>query len=294
MRSGWLLLLAGLLLSGPTARAQDDAAVPPLTITRLSGDVYMLRNEAAKFIGGNVAVLAGDDGLVVVDSQGGSYPQLLLDALKKISAKPVRYVINTHCHDDHTGGNAALQKVGATVIAQDNVRRRLEANKGCTGKFAAPSMTFGDGLTLRLGEETVRITKLETGHTDGDSIVYFTKANVVATGDVFVSNALPYYSRDTGGKLLGTIEQLRQLVALVPEDAQVIPGHGPRASMADVKRTVRVFDEITGAISEQIRKGSKLHDLQAERFLSPWTQYIVEADQDIFLRDFYDALRIAL
>lgn len=294
MRSCSLLLLVVSLLIGPTARAQNDAAVPPLTITRLSGDVYMLRNEAAKFIGGNVAVLAGSDGLVLVDSQGGSYAQLLLDAVRKISGKPVRYVISTHCHDDHTGGNVALQNVGATVIAHENVRRRLEANKGCTGKFAAPSMTFGDGLTLRLGDETVKITKLVTGHTDGDSVVYFAKANVVATGDVFVSNDLPYYSRDTGGKLLGTIEQLKQLVALVPEDAKVIPGHGPQASMADVQRTIRVFDEITSAISEQISKGRKLQELQAEKFLSPWTKYVVVGDQDIFLRDFYDALRIAL
>src|SRR5579863_7088176 len=202
-------------------------------VHRVAGDVYMLDTDTTKFEGGNVAVLVGSEGLLLVDTNSASRTTAIVTALKKISGKPVRYVIDTHCHGDHTGGNAAFQREGATVIAQVNVRKRIEQDKCDKIEPGLPTITFDSELTLHFDGEEVTAIKLPTSHTDGDAIVYFKRANVVHTGDAFVSLNLPFHSKYAGGSILGLADALREIVRRVPEDAKVIPGHGPQASISD-------------------------------------------------------------
>jgi cyclase len=208
------------------AFAQSAGNATTVGVHRVAGNVYMLDTDTSKFEGGNVAVLTGKDGTLLVDSNSASRAEAIIAAVKGLSAEPVRYVINTHCHGDHTGGNAAFERLGATIIAHVNVRKRIEQNKCDPIELGAPTITFKSALTLYFDDEEVRVIKVPTSHTDGDSIVYFAKANVVHTGDVFVSLHLPFRSKYAGGDILGIAGALRAIVEQVPANARVIPATG--------------------------------------------------------------------
>jgi glyoxylase-like metal-dependent hydrolase (beta-lactamase superfamily II) len=266
----WWCVALGLVACGGASSQQSpgDSDIP---IQRVTDDVYVLGNGAA-FSGGNVAVLVGRDGLLLVDAKGASFGAATAAALRKISDKPVRYVINTHCHGDHVGGNAELQRGGAIVVAHANVYRRLQPEKPIEcerGGVGSPDVTFDTELTLHFEDEEIRIVALPVGHTDGDAIVYFKNANVVHTGDAFVT-PVPFHSKGAGGTALGLPDELRKIVALVPDDAIVIPGHGAQASLSDIRRTITVLDAVQSAIAQQVRAGKTLEELKAMRVLDPW------------------------
>lgn len=271
------------LVVGRTAGSQGDSG-GPLNVHRVGGNVYMLDNGG----GGNIALLVSHDGLLLVDAQGWDDPQPVLAALKTISDKPVRYVIDTHCHQDHTAGNTAFQRAGAMIVAQDNVRKRMEAKK-CDKEVALPTLTFDTELTLHFDDEEVRVIALPTGHTDGDAIVYFKKANVVATGDGFLSSEMPGYSKYAGGNMLGVNEQLRRIVALLPDDVKIITGHGPQSSMNEVRRALKALDEMRDAIAEQVATGKTLDQLSKMNLLEPWAD-VLGADAPRYLRFYYDCV----
>jgi cyclase len=284
----WGALLS--LICWMPAFAQSAGSVAGVGIHRVAGNVYMLDTDTRKFEGGNVALLTGKDGALLVDTNVASRSEPIIAAIKGLSVEPVRYVINTHCHGDHTGGNAAFARLGATIIAHVNVRKRLEQNKCDRIELGAPTITFKSALTLYFDDEEVRVIKVPTRHTDGDSIVYFAKANVVHTGDVFVSLHLPFRSKYAGGDILGLTDALRAIVEQVPADAQVIPGHGPLASVSDIQRAIRILDAMKETIAVQVAKGRTLDELKAMKLLEPWKGDLGPGDQDFYLRDFYDAL----
>jgi cyclase len=286
-------LTAGLsLLSCGLSHAQNgEVASPVVGVHRVAGDVYMLDTDTRKFEGGNMAVLVGAEGLLLVDTNSGSHTSAIVAALKKLADRPVRYVINTHCHGDHTGGNAVFQRAGATVIAQSNVRKRLEQDKCDEIQKDLPTLTFDSELTLDFDGEEVTALKLPTSHTDGDAMVYFKHANVVHTGDVFVSINLPFRSKYAGGDILGLADALREIVRRVPEDAKVIPGHGPQASMGDIRRAIRILDEMRDAVAVGVKQGKTLDELTKMKLLSPWQEALGAGDDgSYYLRDFYNAL----
>jgi len=291
MRMSWRYGVATLaFLFCCTSSAQDQPTVAVTAgVRRVAGDVYMLDTDTSKFEGGNVAALVGSEGVLLVDTSSDSGIKAIVAALDRLSAKPVRYVINTHCHGDHWAGNAAFQAAGATIIAHANVLKRLEQNK-CDGTtHGLPTITFDTALTLRFDGEDVTAIKMPASHTDGDAIVYFKKANVVHTGDVVVSLGLPFRSKYAGGDVLGLTEALRQIVKRVPDDAKVIPGHGPLSSMSDIRRAIRILDAMRDAVSLQIKKGKTLDELKAMKVLSPWHNAVGD-DEESYLRDFYAAL----
>lgn len=291
MRMSWRSCLATLVFMHCGASFPQDQPHAAVTagVHRVAGDVYMLDTDTTKFEGGNVAALIGSEGVLLVDTSSFSGIKAIDAALQQLSDKPVRYVINTHCHGDHWAGNAAFQAAGATVIAHTNVLKRLEQHK-CDGvTHGLPTITFDTALTLRFDGEEVTAIKMPTSHTDGDAIVYFKKANVVHTGDVFVSLGLPFRSKYAGGDVLGLADALRQIVKLVPDDAKVIPGHGPLASMSDIRRAIRILDEMRDAVALQVKKGKTLDELRAMKVLSPWQDAVGDAAES-YLRDFYAAL----
>jgi cyclase len=293
------------LIAGNAARAQEqDSPKREFKVHPVAGNLYMLDGAG----GGNVTVLVASDGLVLVDAHMEPQHAAVLAALKKLSDKPVRYIIDTHCHGDHTWGNAAFQREGAIVIAHRNVRERLKAEASYCGPppgTGLPTVTFDNELTLHVDGEEVRVIKFPTGHTDGDALVYFRKANVVATGDAFVSMPmqLPGASQKQDGTMLGVIEALRKIVSLVPEDAKVIPGHGPQASLSDVRRSLKALEGIRDAIERPVRAGKTLDEIRAMNVLTPWNEFFGESciprtacdhlDSEYYLRMFHKALTSA-
>jgi cyclase len=278
------------LIGSASSWAQNpDGSKQAMSFNRVAGNVYMLDNGTTDFGGGgNIAVLVGNDALVLVDAQSRANVDATVAALRRLSNRLIRYVIDTHCHGDHTGGNETFQREGAVVVAHINVLRRLERKK-CDETSGFPTITFDTELTLYVDGEEVRVFALPTGHTDGDAIVYFKKANVVHTGDAFVSINVPFHSSYAGGSILGLTDSLRKIVTLVPDDAKVIPGHGPQASISDIRHTIRVLDEVEDAVSQQVGAGKTLDELRAANLLDPWKDSL-GAELDFCLTEFYRAL----
>jgi cyclase len=283
----WAAIL-DLAMEG-AVQAQGGSNLPP-KLHLVARNVYLLESENTKpTYGSNVAVLIGDDGVLVVDAQGPADAQHVIAAIRSISDKPVRYLINTHCHGDHTGGNAGFQRAGATIVAHENVRRRMEEGK-CDQQTTLPTLAFGSSLTLYFDNEEVRIIKLPTGHTDGDALVYFERAHVVATGDAFTSNGPPLYSKYAGGNQLGINDELHEIITLLPADVKIIPGHGPLASMSEVRVASKALDGIRDVVAAQIAKGNTLIQIQAMKLLDPWKDLIEESDRPTFTKFYFDCL----
>src|SRR5208337_2646286 len=228
--------LATLLLFAVLVSAQEqDFSKVQIKVTKVSGNIYMLEGA-----GGNIAASVGDDGIVIVDDQYAPLADKIAAALKNIGVtdKPVRFVINTHYHGDHTGGNSPFATKGATVIAQDNVRKRMETGgkAGNGGSItmdvkpaensALPIITFDHDLTVHLNGEDIRALYFPAGHTDGDSIIFFPKANVVHMGDDYVRYGFPFIDVAAGGSVQGMIAACEKVIPLLPPDVKVIPGHG--------------------------------------------------------------------
>jgi cyclase len=242
---------------------------PAFTATPLGGTVILLRGSDYK-----VLVSVGDDGIVLVDTCVPEDADNLLTALKTLSPRPLRFVINTHVHSDHTGCNASFQRL-APVIAHENVRAWLAKGNEVTGDKpsppeALPAITFDSEMTLHLNGEDIRLLKLPPGHTDGDVAVFFKNANVVATGDDFIAPAASFGDRHYGGGMLKLIEALEFLLPQIPEDAKVVPGHGKVSSRADVQRGLDVLKQMKAIVEAGVRDGKTLEQLQSER---PFDQF---------------------
>jgi cyclase len=259
------------------AQQQPDFDKVQIKVHPVAGAIYMLEGA-----GGNIAVSAGDDGLVVVDDQYAPLAEKIRAALKGIADKPVRFVLNTHWHGDHVGGNAAMGGAGSTIIAHDNVRKRMVAGgqPGNLGTLklnpvnpypgvALPIITFAQDVTVHLNGEDVRALHIGPGHTDGDSIVFFTKSNVVHMGDDFV-NGFPFIDLGSGGSIRGLIQTVEAAVAKIPPGAKVIPGHGPLSTVEDVKKYLQMVKDTVAAVEQGVRAGKSLEDLKKERVLARW------------------------
>ncbi len=280
------LLLAGLATVAGAADADSGFTASPL-----AGNVSLLRGHDC-----NIAVSAGEDGIVVVDTCGVKASDQLLAAVKRVSRNPIRFVINTHAHGDHSGGNAAFQKL-APVIAHDSVRKRLAAGNEVTGDKpsppeALPIITFDGEVTLHLNGEEIRLLKLPSGHTDGDVAVFFRKANVVCMGDVFMSPAASFGDRWFGGGMLGLIAELEFVLPQIPGDAKILPGHGVVSTRADVVRGLDVLKGMKAVVDAAVGQGKTLEQLTAERPFDRWRSSVPQwssSDKSLdgWVRDFY-------
>src|SRR5215467_2604241 len=273
-------LIAAWLLTGVWAIAQDqDFSKVQIKVTKVAGNVYMLEGA-----GGNIGASVGEDGIVVVDDQYAPLSDKIQDALKGITDKPVRFIINTHYHEDHTGGNSYFQKQ-APIIAHDNVRKRLEmggqAGNGGSVKFEAkpqpkdalPIITFDHDVTVHLNGEDIRALYFPAGHTDGDSVIFFPKSNVVHMGDDFVTYGFPFIDIGGGGSVEGMIAGLESIIPKLPPDVKVIPGHGPVSNLDDVRAYLKMLKDTTAAVQAGIKQGKTMDQLKQEKVLEPWKKY---------------------
>lgn len=270
------LAIAAMTVAGAAHAQTTDFSKVEVKAAKVAGQVWMLTGA-----GGNIGAILGDDGIVIVDDQFLPLADKIRAALKGETDKPPRFVINTHYHFDHTGSNAAFSKE-ATLIAQDNVRKRLASGGviGNGGSFANPAapqpkealpiVTFGHDLTLHLNDEEIRAIHLPHGHTDGDAIVWFVKSNVVHTGDLFVTNGFPILDLMGGGSSAGMIAGLEKAIKLLPSDVKVIPGHGVVSTLEDLRRYVVMLKETRAAVQAGVRARKSLAQLQADKVLERW------------------------
>jgi glyoxylase-like metal-dependent hydrolase (beta-lactamase superfamily II) len=291
-------LIAAMVVCVPQVMAQEtDFSKVVIKTHKVAEGVYMLEGE-----GGNIGVSVGNDGIVIVDDQYAPLAEKIRTALQGITDKPLRFVINTHYHFDHAGGNAMFGGA-ATLVAHDNVRKRLVsggwAGNGGAVKFesapgvpaALPVVTFGETLTLHLNGEDIRALHFPAGHTDGDSIVFFTKSNVVHMGDDFVTYGFPFVDRLSGGSVKGMIAACDSVIAQLPGDVKVIPGHGPLSTIADLKNYVTMLRETSAAVEKEVKAGKSLQQIKGAKVLEPWKQYSgTFISADAFIETLYDEL----
>lgn len=292
------ILIAGLLLVCGLAAAQDqDFSKVQMKVSKVAGNVYMLEGA-----GGNIGASVGEDGIVVVDDQYAPLADKIQAALKGITDKPVRFIINTHYHPDHTGGNAYFQKQ-APIIAHDNVRKRLEeggtAGNGGSLHFdsqpqpreALPIITFDHDVTVHLNGEDIRALYFPAGHTDGDSIIFFPKSNVVHMGDDFVTYGFPFIDVDAGGSINGMIDGVEKVIAQVPADVKIIPGHGPISSLDDMRAYLVMLKATRDVVANALKDGKTLDQMKQGKILEPWKKYSGQfISEDIFLETLYNSL----
>jgi cyclase len=296
MRRLWILFAACVFASAFAAAQDQDFSKVQIKVTKVAGNVYMLEG-----LGGNIAASVGEDGIVLVDDQSAPLAEKIQAALKGITDKPVRFVINTHYHGDHIGRNEYFQKQ-APIIAHDNVRKRLETG-GTTGnggslhfeakpqpEDALPTITFDHEITVHLNGEDIRALHFPSGHTDGDSIVFFPKSNVVHMGDEFVTH-FPFIDVEAGGSLNGMIDAVEKVIAQLPPDVKVIPGHGPLSSLDDLRAYLTMLQETRAATEKALREGETLEQMKHAKLLDPWKKYSGEfISADVFLETLYNSL----
>jgi glyoxylase-like metal-dependent hydrolase (beta-lactamase superfamily II) len=277
-----------------------DFSKVEIKVTKVSGNIYMLEGE-----GGNIAASVGEDGIVIVDDQYAPLADKIQSALKnlKITDKPVRFVINTHYHGDHTGGNEPFANTGSTVIAQDNVRKRLETG-GTAGnggsikmeakpatKAALPVITFEHDVTVHLNGEDIRALHFPAGHTDGDAIIFFPKNNVVHMGDDFVRYGFPFIDVSSGGSVQGMIAAMEKVSTQLPPDVKVIPGHGALSNLDDVRAFTKMLKETSAVVQKEIDEHKTVEQMKQEKILAPWAKWSSEfLDADKFIETLYNSL----
>ena len=268
------LIVIAAALAATSAFAQQDFSKVEIKVTKVAGTVYMLQGA-----GGNIGVSAGDDGIVIVDDQFAPLAPKIREALHGITTKPIKFIVNTHYHGDHTGGNAIFGHDGP-IIAHENVRQRLAAGSTVRGnatppapKDALPVITFNDHATLHVNGEDIRAVHFPHGHTDGDSVIYFTQSNVVHMGDDFFNGMYPFVDTENGGTVKGMLANVDKVLSTMPDDAKVIPGHGPLSDKAGLRAFAEVLRGTTNAVAKALAAGKTLDQMKAENILGQWDSW---------------------
>ena len=269
--------IAGLVIVlsiAATARAQQDFSKVEITVTKVGGAVYMLQGA-----GGNIGVSVGEDGILVVDDQYAPLAPKIKAALKGISDKPIRLLLNTHYHGDHTGGNEIFG-AEAPIIAQENVRKRLSSGTTTLGQVNPPSprgalpiVTFENNVSVHLNGEEIRAVFYPHGHTDGDSVIFFTKSNVVHMGDDFFNGMFPFIDVDNGGSVMGMIASVDKVLSTLRDDAKVIPGHGPLSDKAGLAAFSKMLKGTSGVIAKAVREGTTPAQLKSQKAFAEWDSW---------------------
>lgn len=233
-----------VLLLSTAALAQDDNGEKNNTkLVKITNKIYMLQGK-----GGNIGLNFGNDGVFMIDDQFAEDFEEIQKQLKKLSNAPVRFLVNTHFHGDHTGGNAAMAATGATIFSQENVRARLQAitqqDSKTISQEALPIVTFSEDLTFHINGEKILVFHVHNAHTDGDAMVYFTGSNVLHTGDVFFNGKYPFIDIENGGSLKGTVEAIGKALMLINEDTKIIPGHGNVGNYRDLQNAENVLSTV--------------------------------------------------
>jgi len=253
------LALCAALAVAPASRAQQDFSKVEVRSEPVAGSVHMLTGA-----GGNLAVSIGEDAAFLVDDQFAPLSARIKAAIATISQKPVRFVLNTHWHGDHTGGNESFGRAGSVIVAHENVRRRMSTEQFSefmktttpkSPKAALPVVTFTSDIVFHLNGDEIHAFHVPAAHTDGDTVVHFRRADVMHLGDVFSNKLYPFIDTGSGGSVAGTIAAMDKAIALAGEGTRIIPGHGPMGTRADMQAYRQMLATVHERVQALVRDG---------------------------------------
>lgn len=260
--------------------------------TKLTESIYMLEGA-----GGNIGVLAGNDGIIIIDDQFAPLTEKIKTALSKISDKPVKFVINTHFHGDHSGGNENFGGQGAIIVAHNNARKRLSADyffeamrdtQKASPYEALPEVTFTDSVTFHMNGETVHVFYTKNAHTDGDIIIHFKESNIFHCGDVFVRYGFPFIDQGAGGSIDGMIKAVEKLISITNDQSRIIPGHGALSTRKDLIVYKDMLVTVRNKVAAGIKQGKSLQQIADS---DPLKGYVAVFDKWFFVKSIYDSLK---
>ncbi len=268
------MIICAAFLAASTALAQQDFSKVEITVTKVAGTVYMLQGQ-----GGNIGVSVGEDGIVIVDDEYAALAPKIIQALNGITDKPIKFIINTHYHGDHTGGNEVFARSG-TIIAQENVRKRMQSGTKFgtrttppAPKIALPVITFNDRAAVHVNGEDIRAVHYPNGHTDGDAVIEFTQSNVIHMGDDFFNGLFPVIDIENGGSTRGMLANVESVLKTMRDDAKVIPGHGPLGDKASLRVFADMLRATTDIVAGAIKSGKTLDQMKQEKILAAWDKW---------------------
>lgn len=274
-------LVAGLLVLAPALDAQQrDMSNVQIRAHHVQGTFYYLEGQ-----GGNIGVSVGEDGVVMIDDQFAPLTDKILAAIGELNDGEIRFLINTHVHPDHTGGNENLGRMGILILARDEVRVRLE---GQIPEVALPVLTYSDAVTIHLNGEEVYVFPAPPAHTDGDSYIYFRDSDVLHAGDAYRTVNYPYIDLANGGTLQGTIDGLGVLIGMAGPNTKIVPGHGVVSTREDVMEFRDMVLDVVARMEAMVARGMTYEQIVAT---SPTAQYDAKwGDPERFLRAVYAEL----
>jgi glyoxylase-like metal-dependent hydrolase (beta-lactamase superfamily II) len=260
-----IIIVAALLVSFQISTAQES----DLETIKITDNIYMLMGA-----GGNIAVSVGEDGVFMIDDQIASANEQILAAVAKITDKPVKFLINTHWHADHTGGNELMGKAGSIIVAHDNVRKTLTEKQFIEyfdryveplSKEGLPVITFTDAVTFYFNGDEIYVHHVESAHTDGDAVVRFKNDNVVHTGDVVFSGMYPFIDHERDGSAEGMTRVVGRLIDTIDDSTKVIPGHGQLCDKKHLREYHNMLSTVTGRVKTMMDEGKTLEEITAAK-----------------------------
>lgn len=274
--SGLLFFLGISLAAGVAHGQQEDFSKVTIKTTKVAEGIYMLEGA-----GGNIGVSVGDDGVVVIDDEFAQLTPKIQAAISAISKKPIKFVLNTHWHGDHVGGNENLAATGAVIVAHENVRKRMSVGQfmdamkrqvPASPPKALPVVTFSTDATLHLNGEDIHIIYVGPAHTDGDAIVVFPKAKVVHMGDTFMTISYPFVDLGSGGNYDGYVTVADKVLAMVDDSYKIIPGHGVLSAKADLRGWRDMLATIRTRVKKAADAGKPLDAVQKAKLTTEWDE----------------------
>ncbi len=292
------LAAAALMLAAlaTPAQAQQDMANVQIQTVPVAEGVYMLVGQ-----GGNIGLSVGEDGAFVVDDQYAPLTEKILAAVAELSETPVRFVVNTHWHGDHTGGNENMGQAGALIVAHENVRKRMSVEQFIKAfnaqvppspEAALPVLTFTDAVTFHWNDEHIHVFHVASAHTDGDAVIHFQRANALHMGDTYFNGFYPFIDASTGGSLDGMIATAEHVLAMVDDETKIIPGHGPLSNKAELQAYRDVLATVRDRVHRLIGEGKSRDEVVAAKptadFDEAWGDGFLQPDAWVGI--VYDAM----
>jgi cyclase len=294
---GMLIGVAIAAVSGGIVLAQQDFSQVQIKTTKIGGNFYTLEGS-----GGTIGVLAGPDGVLMVDAQFAPLSDKIVAAIKQISDGRIRFLVNTHVHGDHTGGNENIGKLGATIMARENLRARLikpaplaNGQPGVpTAAVGLPVVTYDAPIVFHMNGEDVQLIPVPVAHTDGDTMVYFPNANVIMTGDFYRSTGYPNIDRANGGTMNGMLAGFDAIIRLARPDTRIIPGHGAIVDKTAVAAHKAMMEGVRDKVAPLVRQGKTQEEVVAAKLTAEFDSKVTGATPmtaDRFVGQLYQELK---